>query len=502
MRFAEPIYLYLLIVVVLCVALHYYTDMLRRRRLARYGEKALVRQLAGDMVQWKRQVRFGFTMVALTTVILILARPQMGMHVDTTKRSGIEIMVALDVSNSMLAEDVSPSRMDRCKLLLEKLIDKFDDDKLGLIVFAGDAFVQLPITADYVSARMFLADISPGMITTQGTDIARAIDMASASFSTQPDIGRAIIVITDGEDHEGKAKEAAEAARKKGQNVFVLGVGTTDGAPIPLEGEYMTDENGATVMTRLNEEMCDDVAHAGGGSYINIDNSEVAERRLDEALGKLAKNEFSTSSFNQYDEQFQAFALIAFVLLLIEVFISEKKSRMIGKINFFKGRKMLLLTVLFLTAYSHPASAQTDRDYIRRGNRAYHKKQYDVAEVNYRKALEKNTSNPQAVYNLGNSLLMQGKDSLAVVEYSKALEFEKDKKRLSKIYHNIGVVCQASKIFDKAIEAYKASLRLNPTDNETRYNLALCQKQLKNDKNNENKQNNKDQNKDKNKDKD
>ncbi len=514
MRFAESSYLYLFLLVFVCIAVHLVAEWLYRKRITRFGDSALVRLLMPDVSRLKRELKFWILMLALSSVILMLARPQMGMKTESHKRSGIEIMIALDVSNSMEAEDVTPSRLQKCKMLLETLIDKFSEDKVGLIVFAGDAFIQLPLTADYVSAKMFLSDISTGMIAAQGTDISRAIGIASSSFSQQDDIGRAIIVITDGEDHEGGAVEAAKTARKNGQCVFVLGVGSEGGAPIPVDGGYLKDEKGNTVMTKLNAAMCKEVAHAGGGQYIHVDNSSIAQTRLDAALEKLAKNEFETTAFSQYNEQFQAFALIALVLLVIEILIKGRRTtgkglrskveslrtRVNGRKNKLSIVNYQLSIIIFLSFLgTSTVMAQTDRDFVRWGNREYRAKNYDKAEVNYRKALEKNAHNPQAAYNLGNSLLLQGKDSLAVVQYNNALKTETDKLRRSMIYHNIGVVCQASKDFDQAIEAYKASLRLNPSDDETRYNLVLCQKQQKKKNNQNDKKNNKD-NKDKNKD--
>ncbi len=510
MRFAESSYLYLFLLVFVCIGVHFVAEWLYRKRITRFGDSALVRLLMPNVSRLKRELKFWILMLALSSVIFMLARPQMGMRTESHKRSGIEIMIALDVSNSMEAEDVTPSRLQKCKMLLETLIDKFSEDKVGLIVFAGDAFIQLPLTADYVSAKMFLSDISTGMIASQGTDISRAIEIASTSFSQQDDIGRAIIVITDGEDHEGGAVEAAKKARKNGQCVFVLGVGSEGGAPISVDGGYLKDEKGNTVMTRLNAAMCKEVAHAGGGQYIHVDNSSIAQTRLDAALEKLAKNEFETTAFNQYDEQFQAFALIALILLVIEILIGSLSLRLPireGTKNLLlRGRDRGGLLLLFLFLGTSTMMAQTDRDFVRWGNREYRAKKYDKAEVNYRKALEKNANNPQAAYNLGNALLLQGKDSLAVVQYNNALKTETDKHRRSMIYHNIGVVCQASKDFNQAIEAYKASLRLNPSDDETRYNLVLCQKQQKQNNNNQDKnnqndnKNDKDKNKDKNKD--
>ena len=392
----------------------------------------------------------------------------------------------MDISNSMLAEDVAPSRLDRTKMMVENLVDNFTDDKIGLIVFAGDAFVQLPITSDYVSAKMFLSDIHPSLMATQGTDIATAINMATNSFTQQQGVGKAIIVVTDGEDHEGGALEAAKDAKKKGMRVYVLGVGSPNGAPIPLgNGNYMKDRTGNTVMTKLNEEMCRQVAEAGGGAYIHVDNNSNAQQQLDNELSKLTKKEMQSTIYSDYDEQFQAFGIIALILLIIEICILDRKNPLARRINIF-GRRQRTATVLLLLFAATAAVAQTDRQYVTSGNKLFRNGQFDQAEVAYRKAIEKNPRNPQAHYNLGNALMAQKKDSAAVQSLQKSTELETSKIRKAMAFHNMGVVCQQHKMYGEAIEAYKSALRLNPKDDATRYNLELCKRQQKNQQNQKN----------------
>ena len=322
MRFEDPIYLYLLALIPLFAIVHYVLNYVQKRRLQRFGEVEMVRKLVNSplgSIRFMREIKFWLLMLALVCIVLMLARPQLlgAAQQRTDNRQGIEMMVCLDVSNSMLAEDVAPSRMDKCKMMLEDLIDKFSNDKIGLVVFAGDAFIQLPLTADYVSAKMFLQNINPGMIQSQGTDIARAIDIASHSFSNLEGIGRGIVIITDGEDHEGGAVDAAKSARKRGMKTYVLGVGSTKGSPIPMDGNYLTDEKGETVITRLNDAMCKEVASAGGGKYIHVDNTNIAQQRLSQAMTSLARQEIESSVYTERSEQFQAFALIALILLII-----------------------------------------------------------------------------------------------------------------------------------------------------------------------------------------
>ncbi len=336
-RFEDPIYLYLLAVIPVLVVIRLLMVHQQKKRLRRFGDSELVRQLMPDVSRFRPAVKFYLLLAALALLIVLVARPQFGTKISHEKRTGIETIIAMDVSNSMLAEDVAPCRLDRSKMMVENLVDHFTNDKIGLIVFAGDAFIQLPITSDYVSAKMFLSSISPSMIATQGTDIAAAINMAVNSFTQQEGVGKAIIVITDGEDHEGRAVEAAKDAKAKGMRVYVLGVGSPNGAPIPIgDGEYLKDNTGQTVMTGLNEQMCRELAQAGGGAYIHVDNNSNAQQQLDTELDKLAKKEIESTIYSEYDEQFQAVGILVLMLLILEVCIMEVKNPLLRRVSLFK----------------------------------------------------------------------------------------------------------------------------------------------------------------------
>ena len=313
------------------------SDTMRKRRLRKFADRELIAHLAPDYSKMRPLVKFWLLQAALAVLAIILARPQMGTKISREKRNGIETIIALDISNSMLATDVVPTRLDKSKLLVENLVDHFSNDKIGLVVFAGTAFVQLPITSDYVSAKMFLQNTSPSLIATQGTDIAAAVRLSMNSFTAQEHVGKAIVIITDGEDHEGGAFEAAEEARKKGINVFVLGVGDTNGVPIPLgNGEYMKDAAGETVMTALNETMCQQVAQAGSGTYIHVDNTSDAQEKLNGALTKLQKGESESVIYSEYDEQFQACAILVILLFIAETCIYGARNPFLRRIRLFK----------------------------------------------------------------------------------------------------------------------------------------------------------------------
>ena len=339
LRFESPIYLYLLVAVPLLALLRLLSWRLRKRNLRAFGDPQLLASLMPDVSRYRPAVKFWLLVAAYALLVLMLARPQMGSKISREKRNGIEAIICMDISNSMLAQDVVPSRLDKSKLLVENLIDNFTNDKIGLIVFAGDAFVQLPITSDYVSAKMFLQNIDPSLISVQGTDLARAVDMATKSFTKQPGVGRAIIVITDGEDHEGGAIEAAKEARKRGMNVFILGVGDPKGAPIPLgDGNYLTNAQGETVMSALNTRMCQEVAAAGSGTYIHVDNTSDAQEKLNDALARLQRGESESVIYSEYDEQFQAFGILALLLLIAEICVLECKNPMLRNVRLFKRK--------------------------------------------------------------------------------------------------------------------------------------------------------------------
>lgn len=313
----------------------------KRRQLSEFGDPELMAQLMPDASKSRPIVKFALLMGALSLLIIAAARPQYGQQEKTVKRQGIEVMVALDISNSMLAEDVAPNRLDRAKQMLSKMIDNMVDDKVGLVVFAGEAFTQLPITCDYVSAKMFLNTISPKLIPTQGTAIGAALQTAIRSFGSQEsDAGRAIILITDGENHEDDAIAAAKQAQELGIQVFVIGIGKPEGSPIPVPGtnDYIKDRSGQVVVSRLNEEMCQEIAQAGKGAYVRCDNTNTAMRALQQELDRIATTDLETTVYADYNEQYQSFVLIALLLLVIDFFILMRQNHRLSRMDLFKEK--------------------------------------------------------------------------------------------------------------------------------------------------------------------
>ena len=339
LRFEDPIYLWMLLIIPILVLMRFIVWRKRKRNLRKFGDPSLLKEMMPDVSKYRPTIKFSLLLSAITILIFMIARPQVGSKISHEKREGIEVLIALDISNSMLAQDVIPSRLEKSKLLIEDLVDHFTNDKVGLVVFAGDAFVQLPITNDYVSAKMFLQNINPSLITTQGTDLARAISLSQSCFTQREHIGRAIIVITDGEDHEGGALEAAREAYKKGINVFILGVGTSKGAPIPDgNGGYLKDNSGQTVLSALNEQMCQQVAKAGNGVYIHVDNTSDAQEKLNKELSKLQSGISDTVVYSEYNEQFQIFGIILLLLLIVETILLESRNPLFKQINLFRDK--------------------------------------------------------------------------------------------------------------------------------------------------------------------
>lgn len=336
-KFAYPNALFLYILLLLIVGIFLYAGYKRRSDLRKYGSPELLGAMMPEASRHRPQLKFWLTFTALCFMVLLLARPQFATKVETVKRQGIETVIALDISNSMMAQDVAPNRLERSKNIISRLVDGFEDDKVGLIVFAGDAFIQLPITSDFISAKLFLESISPSLITRQGTNIKAAIDMATRSFTPREGVGKAIIIITDGENHEGGAVEAAKAAAEKGMMVYVMGVGSPEGAPIPGErsNDFRRDKEGNVIVTKLNEQMCQEIAAAGNGVYIRIDNTSNAQKILQKEVDKLAKADLDTAVYSEHDEQFQVMAWIAFVLLLLEMLLMVKKNPKLKDFNLF-----------------------------------------------------------------------------------------------------------------------------------------------------------------------
>lgn len=341
MTFAYPYLLYLLLLIPIFFGLWYWARLARKSKLRRYGQLKNLEHLMPDASKYMPAVKVTLELLALASLTIAVARPRAGEKEEVENTSGIEVMIAFDVSRSMLASATDDpngvSRLQRAKYILNRLIDKLNNDKVGLIVFAGEAYTQLPITTDFISARMYLDEITTDMVPTQGTAIGTAINMAINSFSSDEDVNKAIIVITDGENHEGNAMEMAEYAQSLGIEVDVIGVGSLKGAPIPIDsrhGVFLQDASGAPVTTYLNEKMAKEIASAGNGAYINGSGTKAVDQ-LTDRLDKIKKSDLRHVSYKASAEQFPIFVWIALILLVIDMCVLPGKISWLRKINFF-----------------------------------------------------------------------------------------------------------------------------------------------------------------------
>lgn len=337
-RFANPYILYLLLIIPAAIVLFIFAQMRRRRRLERFASSSLLAQLTPSASPARLRTKFVLYSLALAFLILAAARPQVGSKLREEHQKGIEMMLVVDVSNSMLAEDFEPNRLDRTKFAIDRVVESMKQDRIGVVAFAGEAQVQLPITSDYRMARAFARKLSPQMVRTQGTDLGAAIKLASMSFSSQSEGSRVMILITDGENHESDALEAAQAAAEKGIAIYTIGIGTPEGAPVMIGGEYLTDENGDMVVSKLDEKMLQEIASTTGGAYVRATKQSIGLKEIIDRLKELDESDLATTRFEAFDEQFQYPLVVALLLLLIEWLILDRRNPLLARFNIF-GRQ-------------------------------------------------------------------------------------------------------------------------------------------------------------------
>ena len=337
-RFATPEYFYLLLILPLLWGVHLLSARARRRAIERFGDPATVSELMPEASTARPRYKFVLFSAAVLLLVVALARPQFGSKLKEVTRTGIEIMLAVDVSNSMLAQDFEPSRLERTKFAIDRLTQQLEQDRIGLIVFAGDAYMQLPITSDYVAARSFAAQISPTMVAKQGTAIGAAIDLAASSFSSGSEGSRVIVVISDGENHEDDALAAAKAAAEKGIRIYTIGIGTPEGAPISIDGEFIKDEQGDMVVSKLDEQMLEQIALTTGGAYIRATNRSLGLDEIVQKINEVEKKELTSTVFEDFNEQYQYLIGLALALLLLEFAMLERRSRLLARFNIFRKR--------------------------------------------------------------------------------------------------------------------------------------------------------------------
>ena len=339
-RFANPQYLYLLLILPVMLVIFLLNNLRRKRLIRKIGTPALVSKLIPEMSGNRPLIKFLIMMLAVSSAVIMLARPQYGSKLEEVKKQGVEVIIALDVSNSMLAEDIQPNRLVRAKQAISRLVDNLSNDKIGLIVFAGDAYTQVPVTTDYVSAKMFLSTITPDMVAKQGTAIGAAIELGIRSFSPGEGKSRAMIIITDGENHEKDPLSSAEEAAKAGIIIHTIGIGSPEGVPIPISSggrkDYLKDTEGNTVITKLDEETLKNIALRTGGSYVRASNSSLGLDEIFSNIRKMKKEELEGTIYTEYNDQFRIFAGISAIFLILEFLIMNRKNRRLANVRLFK----------------------------------------------------------------------------------------------------------------------------------------------------------------------
>ncbi len=490
-RFEDEKALIGLAVIPLLLILYIIAIRYQKRQLLKWGDQVLLNRLMPDFSSSRTFIKFVIWVLALGIMTLALARPQFGTKLSEVKRKGIEMIIALDVSNSMMAEDIQPNRLENAKMAISRLVDRLENDKIGLIVFAGDAYIQMPVTTDYMAAKLFLNSINTQIVPKQGTSIASAIHLAMRSFSPNSDKSRAIVIITDGEDHEEDAVVAAKEAAAAGIIIHTIGIGSAQGVPIPItsaggQKDYRTDYEGKVIISKLNEDLLKQIAVAGGGTYVRATASRTGLTTILDEMNKMEKQEIQMKIYSEYDEQFLYYAGFALFLLLIDFMISSSKNRWL-----VKNMKNMFI-ILLMIGLAHPIQAQSGRGDIRQGNRNFKNEKFDVAESAYKKALEEKKVSKIAEFNLGDALYRQKKFEEAGRQFEAAAANDAEKINSARAYHNLGnSLLQAGKV-EESINAYKDALRRNPADLDTKYNLSYAQlmkkkqESEKNDKNDKN----------------
>lgn len=544
-KFEHEYILYFLLIIPILIGLYIYLQYQRKKKMARYSDTSLAQRLTQEDSAQMHHIKFGIFLLGLACLIIAIANPQVGSSLEKGKRQGIDIMICMDISNSMLAEDIQPNRLEASKMALSRFIDKLEGDRIGLVVFAGKSFVQLPITSDYAAAKMFINIVNPSLINEQGTDISDALDLAAVSML--PESGseqqkqlsqmtsKVILIVSDGEDHFQEAVEMAQEVHQLGITIHTIGIGSTLGEPIPVRDRngntgFKKDSEGNTVMTRLNEEILQDIAKAGGGTYIHASNANMGFETILNKINAMTKVELDEITFTRYDSKFQIPLLLSLIFFMIEIMLFTTKSKLkqgfIKLRQLLKGKNAILFIGIFLLIPNIQAQTKAELSAIRKGNDQYKtaeqfrkdamdliakggevnkrnaeekmkkaSENYQKAEINYRKAMETTRNYDKANYNLGNSLYRQERYEEAEKYFSNVANDKNVGKDLrGRAYHNYGNSLLKQEKYKESIDAYKKALKLNPKDMNTKYNLEYARKKMIQQQQQQNNQQNQDQN--------
>lgn len=486
LKFGYPEYLWGLLalpVIAIAFSLLYHRQ---KSLLARVISLLLLKDLAPEKSAGKKTIKYTFLLLGIAFLLLAFANPQVGTRLEEIKREGIDLFVALDVSLSMKAEDIRPNRLDKAKRDVSNLFRKLQGDRVGMIVFAGDAFVQFPLTSDYSAADLFISAVDVDAVPMPGTMIGIAIEKALKSYSSDLPTQKAIIIVSDGENTEGDIIGAIEQANKERVRIYCVGMGTTEGGPIPIYNaggervDYKRDRAGSIVLTKLDESMLQQISTATGGSYRRATSGGNEIDEIFKELASLEKTEFGSKHVTGFESLYQYPLAVALLFLMIEFMLSERRGALLRRLKgLLPATQLILLTLCSFGI----AEAQTVRSFVKEGNSDYESGKYTDAEVAYRKALQKDPTSPQGQFNLGNAFYKQQRYDEAVKSFGMYAATNKDVAAQAKAYHNVGNSFFKSDKIEQSIEAYKQALRLNPDDDETRYNLQLAKEKLKQQQN-------------------
>ena len=449
----------------------------KKKTVARIGDPGLVNQLIKNFSSSRFMIKFSLALLAFSAVVLGAANPQKPGSMENVHRQGVDVMLVLDVSKSMLAQDSKPSRLERAKQLLTRLVDKLENDRLGIVLFAGRAYLQMPLTTDHGAARMYIQDASPDIVPTQGTVIAEALKMANTSFNNKEKKYKSIVLVSDGEDHDPDALPVAKTLAADGVMINTVGIGSPEGSTIidPATNELKKDEQGQTVISKLNEAELQQLADAGDGRYMRLDNIDDALITLTQQLDSIEKKSLSDSEFIDYESYFQWLLGIALLLLLVEFFLSERRRERTIR----GGVLQLFFTGLLLTAASLPSQAQKANALVRSGNRYYNDKKIDQSQKEYEEAVRQAPDNPAANYNLGNAQFRKNSFEDAAKSYDASISHAPDNATREKGFYNKGVAMSKQKKLQESIDAWKKALKLDASDQEARENLQKALMELK-----------------------
>ncbi len=460
--------LFLLLLVPLLTVLFYFSIKKKRVIAKKIGDPELVKQLTSGYQPRAYFIKFLLVTFSLGLLVIVLANLRKAAGEQKVSRDGIDVMIALDVSKSMLAQDIKPNRLERAKQVLSRLVDKMENDRIGIVIFAGKAYLQMPLTGDHAAAKMYLSSANTESVPTQGTVISDALRICNASFNSKEKKYKAVVLISDGEDHDEKAVKTAEDMAALGVAIYTVGIGSPQGAQLMDEttNELKRDGEGNVVISKLNETVLRSIAAKGNGEYLLFNNTDAVVSAITSQLASMDQRNVTDDSLVNYESYFQYFLALAFFLLAIELLVSERKR--------LKNKMKLSFTILLLLSGLTGMAQEQNINHMaitKKGNDAYKNKDFIKAADNYNESISKNPENPIARYNLGNALYKADKKEDAAKAYDVAIQQLTDPAEKANAYYNKGVVLQNSKKLPECIEAYKNALKLAPDNDDARQNL-------------------------------